>query len=578
MSEPGWTRFQRATFGLCFTIWGVGLWLWISSATSWELRPQLMVLSPAFLSVTALALLAALGFSGPLIRRLVGSLRLRRIVGPVAAVVLAFALVHAVSPRTHRIYYDEDIYEDIGLEIAHNNKAAMVNDGTWQYGHFEGRRLEYNKQPNGWPFLLSLAFRLAGPSERTAFTLANLMFPLSVGLLFACAVLLLDSPVIGLGAALIYALIPENVLWFSTVAVEPATACLSLCAIASALLFCRTRATSALVLTAAALAWSLQFRSETLLLVLWVLALFLLECPEELPRPRMLWCGLCFLVLISAHLVHLYAFRADPWGSRGVRFSWDFFFHNIDANTVYYLDGRRFPVLFSALAFLGLIFSRGWKRRILVATWFLLTWGPFLFFYAGSYGYGADVRYALMSMPPLALLAGMGLERGVVFLQRWMPRGRAAWAAGLLAVATALYYLPLMRAAGQEAWECRDDHLWAEHFATLVPEDGIILTHNPNMFHLMGKSAAQMSLFSEQPQYVQNELTPQYRDKMYLHWNYWCNLNVPVQSAFIQRILDTYRTTLLEEEWVRGRRYALFKIGERLNQPAPAGSLEHPTQ
>ncbi len=42
--------------------------------------------------------------------------------------------------------------------------------------------------------------------------------------------------------------------------------------------------------------------------------------------------------------------------------------------------------------------------------WFVLFWGIFLFFYAGSYRYGADVRFALLSFMPLAVLAGIGGE------------------------------------------------------------------------------------------------------------------------------------------------------------------------
>ena len=43
--------------------------------------------------------------------------------------------------------------------------------------------------------------------------------------------------------------------------------------------------------------------------------------------------------------------------------------------------------------------------------WFLMFWGIFLFFYAGSYKYGADVRFALVSFMPLAVLAGLGADR-----------------------------------------------------------------------------------------------------------------------------------------------------------------------
>ena len=49
---------------------------------------------------------------------------------------------------------------------------------------------------------------------------------------------------------------------------------------------------------------------------------------------------------------------------------------------------------------------RGSKN--LFRVWFLLFWGIFIFFYAGSYNYGADVRFALVSYIPIALIAGYG--------------------------------------------------------------------------------------------------------------------------------------------------------------------------
>ena len=46
----------------------------------------------------------------------------------------------------------------------------------------------------------------------------------------------------------------------------------------------------------------------------------------------------------------------------------------------------------------------GWR----CASYFLLFFGIALLFYAGSYNYGADVRYSLMTYPPLAILGGLG--------------------------------------------------------------------------------------------------------------------------------------------------------------------------
>ena len=56
----------------------------------------------------------------------------------------------------------------------------MCNDGTVEYGRLQCARGEYNKEPNGFPYLLSLVYRVAGVSDAAAFRLNNLVAGLSV--------------------------------------------------------------------------------------------------------------------------------------------------------------------------------------------------------------------------------------------------------------------------------------------------------------------------------------------------------------------------------------------------------------
>ena len=135
---------------------------------------------------------------------------------------------------------------------------------------------------------------------------------------------------------------------------------------------------------------------------------------------------------------------------------------------------------------------------------------------------------------------------------------------GMVLVTVLLFYLPAMRVVGRESWQCRDDHAAAESFAALVPDDGIIMTHNPNMFQIFGKNAAQMSLFTEHSDYAVHVLKPQFQDKIYLHWNYWCNTQDPVQVRFCTNMINSYETQLVAERYAGGKRYALYRVlGER---------------
>ena len=70
---------------------------------------------------------------------------------------LALALTLFVAPRTNRIYYDEQIYQGIGQNLADLRLAQMCNDGIVEYGRLQCSNGEYNKQPYAYPHLLSLA-------------------------------------------------------------------------------------------------------------------------------------------------------------------------------------------------------------------------------------------------------------------------------------------------------------------------------------------------------------------------------------------------------------------------------------
>ena len=52
-------------------------------------------------------------------------------------VILGILLTTLVAPRTHRIYYDENIYLNIGQNLACLKKAQMCNDGSNEYGVYK---------------------------------------------------------------------------------------------------------------------------------------------------------------------------------------------------------------------------------------------------------------------------------------------------------------------------------------------------------------------------------------------------------------------------------------------------------
>src|SRR2546427_8363540 len=100
--------------------------------------------------------------------------------------LLATALFLSSS---HRLFFDEDIY----INVASNLTRAPVNQLTVMGGPNEIQVSTYNKEPVGWPVLLSFAFLIAGRSETVAFWFARLMFALAVAALYQLARELLQT-------------------------------------------------------------------------------------------------------------------------------------------------------------------------------------------------------------------------------------------------------------------------------------------------------------------------------------------------------------------------------------------------
>jgi hypothetical protein len=216
-------------------------------------------------------------------------------------------------------------------------------------------------------------------------------------------------------------------------------------------------------------------------------------------------------------------------------------------------------VAVTVLAVLGLARRFFGPERTAMLAYFLVFAGIDLLFYAGSYDYGADVRYSLMTYPPLAVLGGLGAARVVDWVdrtgRRWLAPG--VLTAGLLC--QFLWYAPVVRAMPEEAWAARADVTFAE---TLVPElrgSSYVLTHNPGMFHVWGVNAGQMSLAAENPAFLR-DLESRYPGRVYLHWNFWCNTQDPRQRDFCRRVLELGPAETVREHQERDQRYVLYRL------------------
>jgi hypothetical protein len=538
----------------------VAIAAWLSGASDGALRDQLRrwqfwVLETQFL-------LIAIG-TGIALPSFVRSLKLSRrdLVLPTVASVLALVLTTAVAPRTNRIYYDEHIYQGVAQNLSDLRLAQMCLDGNVEYGVLQCRTGEYSKEPYGYPYVLSLAYRLVGTRESVGFALNAAAAPVAAWVVFLLGTALAGARAGGYGS-LIVALTPELLRWSHTAAAEPLAALACAFAVLASIAFAREPSVRTLFWTMAATVFAIQFRTESVLIVPIVAAVILLYAPRELGRLRAWWAGLAALVLSAPHVAHVYAVRHEPWGAMGARLSLEYLRANLRANGMFYLGDTRFPVLFTVLAVIAVIAYRPRRAVVVPALHFVLFWGLFLFFYAGSYNYGADDRFSLISALPLAVVSGMGgawlTEQVTRIGGVSMRRANAAFAAVLLVQFS--WYLPFVRMIGEGAWAARADVQFAREVSETLPANSIVLTHNPHMFQLWGLNAAQMSIVSTNPTYITDTLARSYAGGVFLHWNYWCNTQDKLQRSFCSTALDRFPHEVLREYRVRDYRYVFYRL------------------
>ena len=151
--------------------------LWLSATRNDVLREQLKSLQFWSLEI---CLLAGVIAGTAVVKDLARGFRRIDLALMVAPAALGLALTLLVAERTNRIYYDEQIYQSAGHNLADLRRAQICNDGTVEYGRLQCGYGEYNKQPYAYPHLLSLAYRVAGVGPSAAFVVNALVMALTV--------------------------------------------------------------------------------------------------------------------------------------------------------------------------------------------------------------------------------------------------------------------------------------------------------------------------------------------------------------------------------------------------------------
>lgn len=558
-SRQSWTAVSIATLGIL-----AGLSIWLARTSTGSLREQLKSLQPWSLDACVLIGLIA----GIFLINSVDRDALRRETARLLTLsALGVALTLFAAPRTNRIFYDEQIYQGVGQNIADTRLGQMCNDGSVEYGRLRCASGEYNKQPYAYPHALSLAYRVSGVHVSTPFAVNAMAMAMTICAVYLLAWVAFRDRDAALFAGLLVALMPEQLLWSATAAVEPTASLASVVAVLCAGHYARAGGWPARLMVIVTAAYAVQFRPESILILPVIALVVWPRVRLELGQPSNWWAVTLFLCLVAVHIAHLFAIRHIDWGTTGPRFSFRYLKTNLPVNGWFYLNDARFPVAFTLLAIAGLISVRRRRDAWPMAMYFLLFFTIGLVFYAGSYNYGADVRYSLMTYPPLAVLGGLGASRLTQFCARLLSSGgsRQVSVGVVRAVIVTvlmfqfLWYAPVVRATTEEAWAARADVRFAQSFASEIPRNSYVLTHNPSMFHLWGINAGQMSLVTSNPAYMRF-LAQRYSGGLYLHWNFWCNTQDQTQLEICRKAFAMAPVEVAKEYRERDQHFVFYRM------------------
>jgi len=546
-------RSSRAAVGV-LTVEAAALTLWLAATPIGLLRVELSRYQ--FWSLECCVFLG-LAIAAAVIYELAQTLERRDLAAALMLGALTAVLAATLPPRMARIFYDEQIYQNVARNLADSRRAQLCNDGIVENGQLHCARAEYNKQPYAFPHLLSLAYRAFGVRDATPYVVNIAAAALSSALLYLLTLALFEDRVAALFAALLYALMPEELVWAASGASEPTAALACIGALAAAACFIRARSDAALAGTAIAVAYAIQFRPESILIVPVVALLLWQRAREELLRPRMLWAAALFIPLAAMQMGHFAAVRNEGWGTTADRMSMAYAAANIRVNGWFFLADRRFPFGYALLAVAGLAAPKLRPGRATLATYFSVFFGVVLLFYAGSYDYGADVRYSLSTYPALVVLAGLGSAWLSGAAGRFQPAVAAALALAA-AAQFAFVSLPVVRSRDDSAWAARADVDFAHGFTLRLPQGAYVLSHNPGMFHVWNVSAGQMSLATDRV--FLDHLFESSPGGVYLHWNYWCNTDDPIHRALCTQVLSLTSPEIAGEERTRDQHYVFYRL------------------
>lgn len=323
---------------------------------------------------------------------------------------LALILRFFVLDHSPQVFFDEVTF----IETAENYHTGGLN----MQNHHGPLRNKFLICTTGWPFLISLAFKVTGVKIQTAWYLSALLSSMTVLLVFLTGTLLFGNENAGLWSALIFSVYPVFLRLSTSAAMGTSSIFFIFLTLSVFILYFRQQKTPLLYFSFCCLAWTVNMRQEAILTLLPLLLLFFMlfhpDFKSEFRKPHIYICfPLCIIFALPAALASFY----------GVSTGFYFFYetpaqmnaninYNLTYNLTYWLANRIQPLSVLLMAVFSFFFLMKEKRKVCLyfAGWFFFLW----FFYTlnPSCDFSAirtldSWRNAFHLLVPLVLFAGV---------------------------------------------------------------------------------------------------------------------------------------------------------------------------
>jgi hypothetical protein len=534
-----------------------------------------------------------------------GFLKRDLILAIIAVAVFLAIVIIAVKP-TQILFFDDAIYQAMGLMLLHTGQAWMCNYGT-STQCFSGQIFH---EPIGLSFNIAIGFLLLGSSRFATHAVQVALAAISVFMTFMVAFIMLKDRRAAFFSALAFSVLPIILFWSAPTNSDMATLAYSLISIFMLVVLMRRRSLLSLFNFLLSLSLLLYMKVDALIYIP-IFAIMYLALYERGPlkaiteSARLMYKNIfntkllliILLFILLAYPTILFATTnaaSDGFGYQGssvqqtcstqgayIKASGTINLQNFEANVCsnvlfwankYTQQQVTQPLYFTILAIIGVIllvvFGKG-KELTAIGVWFGIIFLFYTAFYAGSVVFGVDWRFMITLMAPFAILIGYsisGLSRSAEKLvSKVRKHSRIPQYVGLVVaavLAVSLFYVLYINAstvflnptAIQQAGDARFYENFVYNSSSLIPADCLVYTYDPTLFNLVNKSASQLSNLYQAGFY--NSSMAKFPCAV-LDVGYWCNTpgNICSQAQHAYNL-----TALATATYSDGFTYGLYRI------------------